>query len=174
MNIFIYGPNGSGKSRFAEELVSKYVSYDRYYIATLKPYDEEGFEKVRKHVEMRKDLNMTTLEDPYLADSIAHIKEGRKAACVLLEDLSNLTANVFFETPDTERILPRIHELQQISETTIIVSIGGLDPEQYDGETKEYIRLLNRLNSKLAAECDEVYEFTADGQYKTKSSTRFT
>ena len=123
---------------------------------------------------MRKDLNMTTIEDPYLVDSIAHIKESGKTACVLLEDLSNLTANVFFETPDTDLILPRIHELQQISEPTIIVSIGGLDSEQYDGETREYIRLLNRLNSTLAAECDEVYEFTADGQYKLKVNTRFT
>lgn len=53
MIIFVYGGSGSGKSAFAEEISSHYGGSERYYVATMKVFDEEGKERVAKHRRQR-------------------------------------------------------------------------------------------------------------------------
>ena len=63
MLVLITGGSGSGKSAYAEYYVTK-LSKDcrKYYIATMKVYDAEGQEKVRKHQKMRKGKGFVTIE----------------------------------------------------------------------------------------------------------------
>ena len=143
--ILISGPNGSGKSRFAEGLAEKFPGR-RYYIATMKPQTEDNLRRIQRHREQRKKLDFTTLELPYQVGK-ADIPDD---SVVLLEDVSNLLANTVFEHHGTmEEVFRDISALSEKSETLIAVTISGLAPDGYEGETAAYINALNRLNQQL-------------------------
>ena len=61
MVSLVIGGSGSGKSEFAEQLACK-TDGKRYYIATMQPYDEEMWEKIKRHQEVRKDKGFETIE----------------------------------------------------------------------------------------------------------------
>ncbi len=143
--ILITGSNGSGKSRFAESLAEK-IPGRRYYIATMKPQTEENLRRIQKHREQRKNLDFKTMELSYQVGK-ADIPDG---SVVLLEDVSNLLANTIFEHHGTmEEVSRDIFTLSEKSGTLIAVTISGLAPDGYEGETAAYINALNRLNRQL-------------------------
>lgn len=147
MFTLILGPNGSGKSAYAEGIIRKLSGTKRYYIATMIPYGEEGKARVEKHLTMRRDLQMETIEDPYLE----HIDKVEAGSDVLLEDVSNLVANTLFEKGKEacDEILNKILSLHNKAENLIVVSIGGIEEDGYDEETMLYIRKLNEMNEAL-------------------------
>lgn len=152
--IVVSGPNESGKSAFAESLMSR-IPGQRYYIATMVPQTEENYRRIEKHRLQRADLGFTTLE---LAHGIDRAPVGAESA-VLLEDASNLLANLFFETHGDEKIaLAEIRELQNRCRVLTVVTISGLQAEQYTGETAEYIRGLDALNTALFRQADAAAE----------------
>ena len=143
--ILVSGPSGSGKSRFAEGLAEK-IPGRRYYIATMEPQTEENLRRIQKHREQRAVLCFTTLEIPYLVGK-AEISVG---STVLLEDVSNLLANAVFKHRKTsEDVYQDILALAERSGVFIAVTISGLRPDGYEGETAAYIDALNRLNQRL-------------------------
>ncbi len=143
--ILIAGPNNSGKSFFAEQLVSK-TEGKRYYIATMKPQVEDNFRRIEKHRNQRKHLQFETLELPYSVNS-AFVKAD---SVVLLEDVSNLFANVLFEKKGSiSSVLTDIEQLKQRCALLIAVTISGLTDDGYDEETAAYINGLNQLNLQL-------------------------
>ena len=80
-------------------------------------------------------------------------------SAVLLEDASNLLANLFFETRGDEKTaLAEIRELQNRCRILTVVTISGLRAEQYTGETAEYIRGLDALNAALFRQADAAAE----------------
>ena len=80
-------------------------------------------------------------------------------SAVLLEDASNLLANLFFETRGDEKTaLTEIRELQNRCRVLTVVTISGLRAEQYTGETAEYIRGLDALNEELFRQADAAAE----------------
>lgn len=153
MFTLIIGQNNSGKSSHAESLIADLNSNKRYYIATMIPYGEEGKERVKKHLKMRENLDMETVEDPYL-EHLEYIKED---ADVLLEDVSNLVANLVFEKGISNRdeIIKLICELRDKSRNLVAVSISGIISEGYDKETADYISLLNDVNRELDSIADK-------------------
>lgn len=154
MFTFVIGPNNSGKSAYAESIIAGLENNKRYYIATMIPFGEEGQARVRKHLKMRENLGMETLEDPYL-EKVDIIESG---ADILLEDLSNLIANRLFERgPQTcETVVNEILTLNEKSTNLVVVSIGGILEEGYDEETICYINMLNNLNEQLMQLADQV------------------
>ena len=100
MIIFVYGGSGSGKSAFAEEISSHYGGSERYYVATMKVFDEEGKERVAKHRRQREGRNFKLIEKPVLIESVctdlAQEKAAGKKIFLLIECLSNLVANEMF------------------------------------------------------------------------------
>lgn len=154
MLTFVIGPNNSGKSAYAESIIAGLKSTKRYYIATMIPYGEEGQARVKKHLKMRENLGMETLEDPYLEK--ADIIEA--GADVLLEDISNLVANRLFERglKACETISKEIKALNSKTSNLVIVSIGGIVAEGYDEETLRYINMLNQINEELQGFADKV------------------
>lgn len=114
MLYLVTGGSGSGKSEYAEDLVqrlrresmekeqegSKQESgQEVWYLATMIPYGTETEKKIARHRKMRKDKGFLTKEC-YL-DLKGFVREeakkGSRPSCVLLECMSNLTANEMFE-----------------------------------------------------------------------------
>lgn len=156
MLILILGQNNTGKSAYAEKLIGKMNSQNRYYIATMIPNGDEGKNRVLKHLKMRAHLNMITLEDPFL--QMTHKIEADSD--VLLEDLSNLIANRMFEKSERscDTVLDDITALNEKVNHLIVVSISKLRECDYTDETKAYVHRLNQLNHKLSDIADVVVD----------------
>lgn len=145
MLVLITGANSSGKSLFAEQLISR-TRGERCYIATMIPRTEDNRRRIEKHRVQRCGLGFTTLELPY---EVGNAPVGPKSA-VLLEDVSNLLANGFFERGRSwEDVFQDILALEARCGLLVAVTISGLDPADYDGETADYAAALRLLNGAL-------------------------
>lgn len=159
MMILISGSNGSGKSLFAEQLAAR-VDLPRYYIATMVPQTVENDRRIEKHRRQRAGLDFTTLELP------CHVRQAAVSedSLVLLEDASNLLANlVFTEHGTAQQALAEMEALHRRCRHLLVVTISGLDEAAYDGETAEYIRSMAWLNSQLYDQADAAVEMV-DGR----------
>lgn len=152
--ILIAGPNSSGKSRYAESLVAM-ISGKRYYIATMIEQNEENHTRIERHRAQRANLAFETLELPYRVGDALITPES----VVLLEDVSNLLANVLFERGGCGRdVLSDIRQLKERCGVLLAVTISGLCAGEYEGETAAYIRDMAWLNDQLTAASDGVVE----------------
>ena len=108
MITLITGGSGSGKSAYAE----KYICHasnekgfkEKYYIATMQVFDDEGQRKIDRHKRLRAGKGFITIEQPRdIKDAVSKLqsenclKTGRSA---LLECMSNLVANEMFPPVD--------------------------------------------------------------------------
>lgn len=108
MITLITGGSGSGKSAYAE----KYICHasnekgckEKYYIATMQVFDDEGQRKIDRHRRLRAGKGFITIEQPRdiqnavsKLQSESSLKTGRSA---LLECMSNLVANEMFQPVD--------------------------------------------------------------------------
>ena len=153
MLILVSGPTGSGKSAFAETLAHR-APGRRLYIATMQPQTEDNFRRIERHRRQRAGLGFETVEAPHSLSSIA----GGADCTALLEDVSNLLANVLFETEGTAAQVEReIFALAARCRMLVAVTISGLHDTDYDGETAAYIRALNTLNDALFHAADTVF-----------------
>ena len=159
MQILLTGGSACGKSTYAEMLAMRFP-LPRYYIATMRIYDEESREKVARHRQMRKTKNFITIE----RDTDIHLIELPRRGTVLLECMCNLTANEMFDlygniTDVYDKIISGIKSLASQCDNLIVVTNDvGSDGVKYDESTQEYIRTLGRLNISLAEHFDCVYE----------------
>lgn len=108
MITLITGGSGSGKSAYAEKYichVSNEKGYkEKYYIATMQVFDDEGQRKIDRHRRLRAGKGFITIEQPRdIKDAVSKLqsenclKTGRSA---LLECMSNLVANEMFPPVD--------------------------------------------------------------------------
>ncbi len=152
----VVGPNGSGKSAFAEALACRICRGGLCYIATLLPYGEEGAARVEKHRAQRAGMGFATLESPYADAEVA------REDTVLLEDVSNLLANLMFEKKIGDagkETINRVLSLRDGCENLVAVSIGGLEEgDGKDPETKRYIAALLAVTERLSERADAVVE----------------
>lgn len=108
MITLITGGSGSGKSAYAE----KYICHasnekgckEKYYIATMQVFDDEGQRKIDRHRRLRAGKGFITIERPRdIKKAVGKLqfenclKTGRSA---LLECMSNLVANEMFPPVD--------------------------------------------------------------------------
>ena len=148
--ILISGGNGSGKSVYAEKLAASSFA-PRFYIATMLAQNEENERRIEKHRRQREGLNFQTLEIPCRVSKA----EVSPDSLVLLEDASNLLANmVFVENGTKEDALAEIMGLRSKCSQLLVVTISGMQEDEYEGETAEYIRAVNWLNEKLFTVAD--------------------
>ncbi|MEG7532053.1 MAG: bifunctional adenosylcobinamide kinase/adenosylcobinamide-phosphate guanylyltransferase [Hungatella sp.] len=160
MLILITGGSGSGKSAYAEQLVLEEGDAVRYYIATMPPYDEECREKILKHQILRAEKHFQTIECYENLEGLT-LDAG---AVVLLECLSNLTANIcFLEKKDwtdpVTAILSGIRHLQKQTKTLIIVTNEVFsDGSRCDLATEDYKSVLGTVNQQISELADRVIE----------------
>ena len=155
MRILLTGGSGCGKSTYAERL-TRSLPAPRYYIATMRPYDEECLTKIRRHQEQRESGDFITIERQTSVGGIVFPARGT----AVLECMCNLLANEMFDENGNERdvydkILADVDALCRNCDTLILVTneVGG-DAERYDPATMRYIETLGRLNRALTATSD--------------------
>ena len=158
--ILITGGSGSGKSAYGEKRILEAGEMTRYYIATMEVFGEEGRKKVERHKKLRQGKGFITIESPKDVGRVE--KTGNNKLAVLLECVSNLTANEMFGRR-TEALAEKIcADIVKIDEAAdffaVITNEVGSDGEMYEKETLEYIRLLGLVNCRLAKMASEVVE----------------
>lgn len=108
MITLITGGSGSGKSAYAEKYICRVSNEngykEKYYIATMQVFDDEGQRKIDRHRRLRAGKGFITIEQPRDIKKAVEklqsencLKTGRSA---LLECMSNLVANEMFPPVD--------------------------------------------------------------------------
>ena len=131
----ITGGSGSGKSAFAEASIVALGEAQRFYIATMYPFDEESFRRIERHRNMRKEKKFTTVEC-YTDLKKLQLPSGCN---ILLECMSNLVAKT-------------------ASNLVIVTNEIFSDGIDYDPETIRYQNYLGEINRKIASLADQVTE----------------
>ncbi len=170
MMILVIGGSGSGKSAFAEKmacLVSR-EGIKKYYLATMRIFDEEGRQKVERHKRLRREKAFFTIEQPTeIYRALEKMGSGKKT--VLLECISNLAANEMFagETPKPamqvgQSIVSDLERLRANTTHFVVVSNNVFeDGLFYDRTTTDYIHAMGEINQRLAVMADQVVEVVA-------------
>lgn len=161
MKMLLTGGSACSKSTYAEKIALSLNVEKRYYLATMRPYDDECLKKIEKHKNQREGGNFITIEQYTDVGSI-NIEEN---SCVLLECVCNLCANEMFDgegnmCDPVEKIVNGIETLSKKCKHIIVVTndVGSDYSIEYSDSTKEYIKAVGDINSRLAASFDNVYE----------------
>lgn len=166
----ITGGSGSGKSAYAESEICRLreesQSTGLYYIATMFPNDSETLCKIKRHQDLRKGNAFHTLECYIGLQRLAfEMRESfaRESACVLLECMSNLTANELYmdggagELAEQE-ILQGIGVLQESCAHLVVVTNEVFSDGPVSAEMERYLEVLGRINCEMADRADRVTE----------------
>lgn len=163
MFVLITGGSGSGKSEYAENLavgLAKDTGLPLYYVATMMPFGTEGKKRVERHQKLRAGKGFTTIERYVNLKELMLPENG----VVLLECLSNLTANEMFEEKGagdktSEEVLLGVRKIRSGCRHLVVVTNDIFsDGITYDKTTEQYQRYLGAVNQALAKEADEVTE----------------
>lgn len=165
MLALITGGSGSGKSAYAEALCVKLQQERKetpmVYIATMYPFDEEAFRKIDRHRELRKNKNFETVE---CFTNLKEVKLAQPNTTVLLECMSNLTANEMYQEDGAgehtmEAICEGLDRLcEQVSDVVVVSNEIFSDGIEYDPETFRYQQYLGKINQYIAGKADLVVE----------------
>lgn len=184
MVTLVVGTNNSGKSGLAESIVLETaVDGEKYYIATMIPYGDEGIKRVEKHRKMREGKGFVTLEWPADIDnhldqlmSVSEDIEGKMVeagenrwtkATFLLECMSNLVGNEMYADGNVEvsddalvsKITDEVGALISVAGNVVIVTnVFPTEAEGYDAETVRYVKLTRAVNDELKKMSDVIYE----------------
>lgn len=161
MRALILGGAASGKSGYAEALA---CSLERtsplIYLATMTAGDAESLERIRRHRGARAGRGFRTVERGCELYGLCLPEQ----AVILLEDLGNLTANELFSpsldsTFAFQRMDAGLRHLEASARHLVVVGndLFG-DGYAYCCETDRYLRLLSRLQCRLAGRFDLVVE----------------
>jgi len=168
MMLLVIGGSGSGKSAYAEKMacrLSNKTNIKKYYLATMRIFDDETQKKADRHRALRRNKGFTTIEQPVDISKAVEKMETKKAVA-LLECITNLTANEMFAEETmlsvkqaVEKITVEVEQLRK--ELTHLVIVSGNvfeDGILYDSATANYIEAMGRINQTLAVMADEVVE----------------
>lgn len=185
MVTLVMGTPDSGKSLLAETLAVEAAGEGKkYYIATMIPFGEEGLRRIEKHRRMREGKGFITLEWPEniagrLSDKTFGCNEGeeveseetddaliRPNSTVLLECISNLAGNEMHSERNAgasveevkRKIISSIVLLKEKCRNLVIVTnVFPGDGDDYDDETRKYVKLVDCVNGELFLLADKVY-----------------
>lgn len=160
MMMLITGGACSGKSEYAEAIMCKLNVAQKFYLATMRAYDDDGRERVKRHLLRREGKGFLTIEK-YTQIGVLTFE---KNVAVLLECLPNLLANEMYDEQgakenSVEQIFSDIMKLRERTEHLIIVSNNVFsDGVSYNEFSMKYINHLGVLQQKLAEQADCVVE----------------
>ncbi len=163
MFVLVTGGSGSGKSEYAEQRVLEFGDPRRYYIATMMCFDDESKKRVDRHRRMRSGKGFQTIER-YLNLKGLELEENACKATVLLECMSNLTANEMFNEAGSrdraaEEVKTGIDRLRRKCDNLVVVTNEVFsDGIHYDETTRQFQSVLGEINAFLAKQADEVVE----------------
>lgn len=158
MFVVVTGGSGSGKSAYAEQNILDFGDKKRYYVATMECMDEESKIRIARHRAMRADKQFETLECARDLDKLV-LKE--QDSVVLLECMSNLCANEFFDGEDhrpeetADKIMQGLQNLKEQCRHLVVVT-NEIFSEAADTDiyTRGYLECLGRINCRMAEKAD--------------------
>ena len=177
MMELVTGGSGSGKSAYAESVIcgkhrllcETTENAPLYYIADMVPYGRETEKKIEAHRKMRAGKGFATLE--WYVDLPGKISAPDspelKGSCVLLECVSNLTANEMYESAgaqntggDTpESVIKGVRMLKERCAHLVVVTNDVFRESVPDSEEMTaYKGNLGMINRALAEMADQVTE----------------
>ena len=177
MMELVTGGSGSGKSAYAETVICEKHRLLRettenaplYYIADMVPYGRETEKKIEAHRKMRSGKGFATLE--WYVDLPGKLSDPdspiRGDACVLLECISNLTANEMYEPggaentgQDTvESVIKGVRMLKERCAHLVVVTNDVFRESVPDSEEMTaYKDNLGKISRALAEMADRVTE----------------
>lgn len=156
--IIVYGAAGSGKSEVAENIITSLAKKSKgelIYLATMENKSEAAKERIQRHLRLREGKGFVTIEET--CDLSKHLGEVENKF-VLVEDLSNLLANIYFSS-QKNNISDQFRLIEKSAKEIVIVANnifeeGPSSDEMCDG----YIRELATLNIELATLSDTFVE----------------
>jgi adenosylcobinamide kinase/adenosylcobinamide-phosphate guanylyltransferase len=174
MTILVVGTPNSGKSEKAEELaVELSEGGKKYYIATMIPFGEEGAQRVKRHLARRDGKGFFTIEKPLRVQELASSVADFTDSTCLLECMSNLIGNEMHDENNagmsddalSDYITASVNAISAASKNVVIVTNHfPLEDENYDDDTKRYVKLIDMVNSRLRAAAEIVYDIE-DGKW---------
>lgn len=191
MMELVTGGSGSGKSAYAENMVcqsrrrlqeKEKREIPLYYIADMFPYGRETEEKIENHRQMRAGKGFHTLE---WYQDLAGKLTGEDApdlsgACVLLECVSNLTANEMYMESGAgentvEAAVSGIRLLKERCRHLVVVTNEVFAESEPDSpEMSVYKKNLAQINRALAEMSDRVSEVVYGRRIPVKGDLRQT
>ena len=169
MNVLISGGCKNGKTGFAQDIAVKLSPEgNRYYVATMIPYDGEDRARIARHIEDRAGMGFDTLEVPRnIASCLTLTKPD---ATFLMDSVTALLLNELFpETHNGEadpdavnRCRDGLLKLAEGAKNAVFVTdYIYSDAIRYDEFTENYRASLAALDCALAEVCDTVIELCA-------------
>ena len=164
MTVLVIGTAGSGKSVIAEDLAVKTEDAGKIYLATMKILDDDGKQRVIKHKSQREGKGFTTIEEESDISGILTKIDDPENTTVLLECVSNLVGNRMHDNAPhcrktSEEIFEDIrHLMDRVHNMIIVTNDYSSENEEYDEETRMYIKLLDEVNEKLTACVDRIVD----------------
>lgn len=177
MMELVTGGSGSGKSAYAESVIcgkhrllcETTENAPLYYIADMIPYGRETEKKIKAHRKMRAGKGFVTLEWYVDLPGKLSVPDSPelKGSCVLLECVSNLTANEMYEpggaqntggdTP--ESVIKGVRMLKDQCAHLVVVTNDVFRESVPDSEEMTaYKGNLGMINRALAEMADQVTE----------------
>lgn len=177
MNVFISGGCKNGKSMYAQTIardMSRINDIELYYLATMRPVDEEDLARIARHIKERAGWGFTTVEQSedicqcLAVDSSYKDSDGRivnPKGAFLLDSVTALLSNEMFKVDGSidyeapARVAAELKKFAELTGNTVFVSdyIYG-DAAQYDSLTEAYRSGLAFIDRTLAEICDRVIE----------------
>lgn len=177
MITLITGGSGSGKSAYAEKYIchaSNEKGYkEKYYIATMQVFDDEGQRKIDRHRRLRAGKGFITIEQPSdiqnavsKLQSESSLKTGRSA---LLECMSNLVANEMFPPVDASGMQAAEAEKEALDDH----KKKDYDTAQISRVSKKVLKEVSILSENVAELVIVTNNVFEDGVYYDESTMNY-
>jgi adenosylcobinamide kinase/adenosylcobinamide-phosphate guanylyltransferase len=170
-NILVIGGCRSGKSRHALKLAEEIPGQNRFFIATLTPWDNEMKDRVRRH-QAERDTAWQTIEEPLDLPNIL-MEKGPQADVILVDCLTLWINNLLAEKADPNQLAIRFQELadtlHDMTCPVVLVTneVGtGIVPE--NRLARLFRDQAGFCNQVMAAACDRVIWMVAGLPVKVK------
>lgn len=166
MITLITGGSGSGKSAYAEKYIchaSNEKGYkEKYYIATMQVFDDEGQRKIDRHRRLRAGKGFITIEQPRnIKNAVSKLqsenclKTGRSA---LLECMSNLVANEMFSPADASGIQATDAEKEVLDDTENMKDYENTQIRRVSKKVLKEVSILSENVAELVIVTNNVFE----------------
>lgn len=177
MKYLILGGSKSGKSMYGQNLARDIYKKEGklYYIATMKPFDEEDNIRIENHIKDRVGYGFSTIEcHKNIIDILKSINEQD---VVFIDSITSLLTNEMFDGNNFNKniyskIANEILEIGKKAKDLIIISDYIFsDSIVYDDYTNTFIRELSYITRILASEVDCVVECSYGSVYYHKGKS---
>ncbi len=165
MTYFLSGGSKSGKSMLAQS-ISKSLPAPHYYLATLRPTDEEDRAIVRRHLQERDSWGFETIECE--SGILSALELALENGTFLLDSVTALLANEMFRADGSvdftagERLASDLVRFAAMAKNVVFVAdFVFSDGRGYGELTEQYKKALGHVGVALAGVCENVAELTA-------------